>query len=183
MFHKVSVRQYGIITRGCFGGGALKQSLTEADLRSIEPKWERVLQIRRLVEQMQRSPLEAALQFSLCIERISSRFWGCAPLNILRPICSITPPSHCRTKRSASCWPANAQYIHGCQHGAQQLQARHRSYVPIREQEARPAPDRRVGAPFNRRQDRLAMMPRLGWVALRTPPVPHRLLKLAEDCR
>ena len=76
MFHKVSERQYGIITRGCFGGGALKQSLTEADLRSIEPKWERVLQIRRLVEQMQRSPLEAALQFSLCIERISVTILG-----------------------------------------------------------------------------------------------------------
>jgi aryl-alcohol dehydrogenase-like predicted oxidoreductase len=73
---KVSERQYGIITRGCFGGGALKQSLTEADLRAIEPKWERVLQIRRLAEQMQRSPLEAALQFSLCIERISVTILG-----------------------------------------------------------------------------------------------------------
>jgi aryl-alcohol dehydrogenase-like predicted oxidoreductase len=76
VFDKVSERQYGIITRGCFGGGALKQSLTEADLRAIEPKWERVLQIGRLAEQMQRSPLEAALQFSLCIERISVTILG-----------------------------------------------------------------------------------------------------------
>jgi aryl-alcohol dehydrogenase-like predicted oxidoreductase len=76
VFDKVSERQYGIITRGCFGGGALKQSLTEADLRATEPKWERVLQIRRLAEQMQRSPLEAALQFSLCIERISVTILG-----------------------------------------------------------------------------------------------------------
>jgi aryl-alcohol dehydrogenase-like predicted oxidoreductase len=76
VFEKVSERQYGIITRGCFGGGALKQSLTEADLRAIEPKWERVLQIRRLAEQMQRSPLEAALQFSLSIERISVTILG-----------------------------------------------------------------------------------------------------------
>jgi aryl-alcohol dehydrogenase-like predicted oxidoreductase len=76
VFDKVSERQYGIITRACFGGGALKQSLTEADLRAIEPKWERVLQIRRLAEQMQRSPLEAALQFSLCIERISVTILG-----------------------------------------------------------------------------------------------------------
>jgi aryl-alcohol dehydrogenase-like predicted oxidoreductase len=76
VFDKVSERQYGIITRGCFGGGALKQSLIEADLRAIEPKWERVLQIRRLAEQMQRSPLEAALQFSLCIERISVTILG-----------------------------------------------------------------------------------------------------------
>jgi aryl-alcohol dehydrogenase-like predicted oxidoreductase len=76
VFDKVSECQYGIITRGCFGGGALKQSLTETDLRAIEPKWERVLQIRRLAEQMQRSSLEAALQFSLCIERISVTILG-----------------------------------------------------------------------------------------------------------
>ena len=33
---------------------------------------------------------------------------------------------------------------------------------------------------FNRRYDLAAMMPRLGYVALRTPPMPYRLLKLAE---
>jgi aryl-alcohol dehydrogenase-like predicted oxidoreductase len=76
VFEKVSERQYAIITRGCFGGGALKQSLTEADLRAIEPKWERVLQIRGLAEQMQRSALEAALQFSLSIEHISVTILG-----------------------------------------------------------------------------------------------------------
>jgi aryl-alcohol dehydrogenase-like predicted oxidoreductase len=76
VFDEVSERQYGIIVRGCFGGGALKQSLTEADLRAIEPKWERVLQIRRLAEQMHRSPLETALQFSLCIERVSVTILG-----------------------------------------------------------------------------------------------------------
>jgi hypothetical protein len=34
---------------------------------------------------------------------------------------------------------------------------------------------------FNRRYDLAAMMPRLGYLAVRTPPMPHRLLKLAED--
>ena len=34
---------------------------------------------------------------------------------------------------------------------------------------------------FNRRYDLPAIMPRLGWVAVRTPPMPFRLLKLAED--
>ena len=34
---------------------------------------------------------------------------------------------------------------------------------------------------FNRRYDLAAMIPRLGYVALRTPPMPYRLLKLAED--
>ena len=51
-------------------------SLTEADLRTMEPKWKRVLQIRRLAGQMQRSPLEAALQFSLSIEHISVTILG-----------------------------------------------------------------------------------------------------------
>ena len=34
---------------------------------------------------------------------------------------------------------------------------------------------------FNRRYDLAAMMPRLGYVAARTPAMPYRLLKLAED--
>ena len=76
VFDKVSERQLGIIARGCFGGGALKQSLTEAELRASEPQWERALQIKRLAEQMQRSALEAALQFALTIERISVTILG-----------------------------------------------------------------------------------------------------------
>jgi aryl-alcohol dehydrogenase-like predicted oxidoreductase len=76
VFDKVSERQYGIIARGCFGGGALKQSLTEADLRAREPKWERVLRIRRLAERTRRSSLEAALQFSLSVEPISVTILG-----------------------------------------------------------------------------------------------------------
>src|SRR5918994_7338638 len=35
---------------------------------------------------------------------------------------------------------------------------------------------------FNRRYDLAAMIPRLGWAAVRTPPMPYRLLKLAEVC-
>jgi aryl-alcohol dehydrogenase-like predicted oxidoreductase len=76
VFDKVSERQLGIIARGSFGGGALKQSLTEAELRASEPQWERALQIKRLAEQMQRSALEAALQFALSIERISVTILG-----------------------------------------------------------------------------------------------------------
>ncbi len=33
---------------------------------------------------------------------------------------------------------------------------------------------------FNRRYDLAAMMPRRGYLAVRTPPMPYRLLKLAE---
>jgi aryl-alcohol dehydrogenase-like predicted oxidoreductase len=76
LFERVSEHQYGIIARGCFGGGLLKPSLTEADLRAIEPKWERVLRIRRVAQHMQRSPLEAALQLSLNIKHISVTILG-----------------------------------------------------------------------------------------------------------
>jgi hypothetical protein len=34
---------------------------------------------------------------------------------------------------------------------------------------------------FNRRYDLAAMMPRFGFVAVLTPPMPYRLLKLAEN--
>lgn len=34
---------------------------------------------------------------------------------------------------------------------------------------------------FNRRYDLTTIIPRLGWVATRTLPMPYRLLKLAED--
>lgn len=76
VFDRVSERQLGIIARGCFGGGALKRSITEAELRATEPQWERALQIKRLAGQMQRSALEAALQFALSIERISVTILG-----------------------------------------------------------------------------------------------------------
>jgi hypothetical protein len=35
---------------------------------------------------------------------------------------------------------------------------------------------------FNRRYKLGDMIPRLAWVALRTPPMPYRLLKVAEGC-
>jgi hypothetical protein len=35
---------------------------------------------------------------------------------------------------------------------------------------------------FNRRFDLAAMLARLGWAAVRTPPMPNRLLVLAEAC-
>lgn len=34
---------------------------------------------------------------------------------------------------------------------------------------------------FNRRYDLTSMIPRLGWAAVHTPPMPYRLLKLAEN--
>ena len=73
VFDQVSERQFGIIARGCFGGGALKPSLTEADLRATEPQWERVLQIRRLAEQMQRPSIDSTTE----VWRIENTFAEC----------------------------------------------------------------------------------------------------------
>ncbi|MDD2878264.1 MAG: IS1595 family transposase, partial [Acidiphilium sp.] len=33
---------------------------------------------------------------------------------------------------------------------------------------------------FNRRYDLASMIPRLSWASVQTPPMPYRLLKLAE---
>lgn len=76
VFDDVSKRGLGLVARGCFGGGMLKESLSEAELKATEPKWERVLKIRRLVEQQGRSPLEAALQFVLRERRIGVSILG-----------------------------------------------------------------------------------------------------------
>jgi aryl-alcohol dehydrogenase-like predicted oxidoreductase len=76
VFQTLSDRQFGVIARGCFAGGALKESLTEADLRATEPKWERVLLLRRLFERLNRPALEAALQFSLRVREISVNILG-----------------------------------------------------------------------------------------------------------
>jgi aryl-alcohol dehydrogenase-like predicted oxidoreductase len=75
-FDQIWKRQIGIIARGCFGGGALKASLTPTELQASEPKWERVLKLRRMVEQYGRSPLEAALQFVLAERRIGVSILG-----------------------------------------------------------------------------------------------------------
>jgi aryl-alcohol dehydrogenase-like predicted oxidoreductase len=72
----LSDRQFGVIARGCFGGGLLKEALSEAELRAMEPKWERILLLRRLSARLKRTPLEAALQLSLRVREISVTILG-----------------------------------------------------------------------------------------------------------
>lgn len=55
----------GIITRGCFGGGLLKETLTEAELRSRTAKTPRIMEFRQVAARCGRSILELAMQFSL----------------------------------------------------------------------------------------------------------------------
>ena len=61
---KAAAQGVGVIARGCFGGGLLKDSLTEAELEAATVKWTRILAYRLLAEKQKRPLLEIALQFS-----------------------------------------------------------------------------------------------------------------------
>ena len=56
-------RGLGIIARGCFGGGLLKDSLDETQLKAATSKWQRILALRSLSKTAGRSVLDIALQF------------------------------------------------------------------------------------------------------------------------
>lgn len=56
-------RGLGIIARGCFAGGLLKDGLDGAQLKAATPKWERILALRSLSKSTGRSLLDIALQF------------------------------------------------------------------------------------------------------------------------
>jgi aryl-alcohol dehydrogenase-like predicted oxidoreductase len=56
-------RGLGIIARGCFGGGLLKDGLNEAQLKAATPKWQHILALRSLSKSMGRSLLDVAYQF------------------------------------------------------------------------------------------------------------------------
>jgi aryl-alcohol dehydrogenase-like predicted oxidoreductase len=56
-------RGLGIIARGCFGGGLLKDGLDEAQLEAATPKWQRILALRSASRSTGRSLLDIALQF------------------------------------------------------------------------------------------------------------------------
>ena len=56
-------RGLGVIVRGCFGGGLLKDGLDGAQLKAATPKWERILALRSLSRSTGRSLLDIALQF------------------------------------------------------------------------------------------------------------------------
>ncbi len=57
-----AARGVAVIARGCFGGGLLKASLDEAQLKAATPKWQRIA-LRSLSSSMGRSVLDVAFQF------------------------------------------------------------------------------------------------------------------------
>jgi aryl-alcohol dehydrogenase-like predicted oxidoreductase len=56
-------RGLGIIARGCFGGGLLKDDLSETQLKELTPKWQRIMHLRSISQKSGRPLLEMALQF------------------------------------------------------------------------------------------------------------------------
>jgi aryl-alcohol dehydrogenase-like predicted oxidoreductase len=56
-------RGLGIIARGCFGGGLLKDGLDETQLQAATPKWKRIVALRSLSKSTGRPVLDSALQF------------------------------------------------------------------------------------------------------------------------
>jgi aryl-alcohol dehydrogenase-like predicted oxidoreductase len=58
-----SARGLGVIARGCFGGGLLKDDLDAEQLKAATPKWQRILTLRSLSQTTGRSVLDTALQF------------------------------------------------------------------------------------------------------------------------
>jgi len=66
------------------------------------------------------------------------------------------------------------------QHGARQHQGHHYRNLPCYQWQHVPRYLAEFKYRFNRRYDLAAMIPRLTWAAVRTTPMPYRLLKLAE---
>ena len=58
-----AARGLGIIARGCFGGGLLKDSLDARQLEAATPKWRRILALRSFSSSKGRSALDIAFQF------------------------------------------------------------------------------------------------------------------------
>jgi aryl-alcohol dehydrogenase-like predicted oxidoreductase len=77
-------RGLGIIARGCFGGGLLKDGLDGAQLKAATPKWQRILALRSLSKSTGRSLLDIALQFCRGTPAVSVTLLGMRVENHLR---------------------------------------------------------------------------------------------------
>lgn len=58
-----AARGLGVIARGCFGGGLLKESLDESQLSALTPKWQHILALRSFSDGKGRPLPDIAFQF------------------------------------------------------------------------------------------------------------------------
>jgi aryl-alcohol dehydrogenase-like predicted oxidoreductase len=77
-------RGLGIIARGCFAGGLLKDGLDAAQLKAATPKWQRVLALHSLSKSMGRSLLDVAFQFCRSTPAVGVTLLGMRVENHLR---------------------------------------------------------------------------------------------------
>ena len=84
MLASAQARGLGIIARGCFGGGLLKEGLDETQLRAATPKWEHILALRSLAASTDRSVLDMALQFCRGTAGVSVTLLGMRTASHLR---------------------------------------------------------------------------------------------------
>jgi aryl-alcohol dehydrogenase-like predicted oxidoreductase len=66
----------GVIARGCFGGGLLKDGPAEEELKATTPKWRRIMSLREISKNAGRPLLETALQFCLGTPGVSVALLG-----------------------------------------------------------------------------------------------------------
>jgi aryl-alcohol dehydrogenase-like predicted oxidoreductase len=71
-----SARGLGIIARGCYGGGLLKDGVDAERLKAATPKWKRILALRSFSKSVDRPVLEVALQFCRSTPGISVTLLG-----------------------------------------------------------------------------------------------------------
>jgi aryl-alcohol dehydrogenase-like predicted oxidoreductase len=69
-------RGLAIIARGCFAGGLLKDGPDETELKSLTPKWQRILDLREQSRSMGRSVLDVAFQFCRSTPDVSVTLLG-----------------------------------------------------------------------------------------------------------
>jgi aryl-alcohol dehydrogenase-like predicted oxidoreductase len=69
-------RGLGIIARGCFAGGLLKDGLDAAQLEDATSKWQRILALRALSKTTSRPLLDMALQFCRGTSSVSVTLLG-----------------------------------------------------------------------------------------------------------
>jgi aryl-alcohol dehydrogenase-like predicted oxidoreductase len=77
-------RGLGIIARGCYAGGLLKDNLDGSQLKAATPKWQRILALRSLSQSMGRSVLDIAYQFCRGTPAIGVTLLGMRVENHLR---------------------------------------------------------------------------------------------------
>lgn len=76
MLPQAEAQGVGIIARGCYGGGLLKETLTEQELKERTPKWPQIFAYRQIASERGRPLLEMALQFCLRAPGISVTLLG-----------------------------------------------------------------------------------------------------------